>query len=356
MALAPEAQGRKDRNGDQHHRPQVDQRNDQPLHESNEGVPAAAERIGNALGEGHAGRGQGDDLLQIDVYGRVADLLVHVVQLAGVVLQFVLHIGKLALDFQQIRRCLCLIGQFVQAGALGLQRGKSGLYINVAACDVLGVLADIAHAACLANGGQKRAVVVHRHPHGVVGAAVVILFSAVNAGRLHPCLVGLDRCHQGLAGSVKVGGFHRQAGVVDDFLRGLIGGSLGGVGGHQAAVRPACGAVVIVAFLRGGLGGVVTAFVAAGAAAARQQCGGGQRSGDTGDAFFHGWMLLSFVKASPQGGSCQWPRPLTDEGGPCDTKPFAGNSGKLAPHLASDGASATFPQGGRHFVFPFSPI
>ena len=34
---------------DQQHRPQVDQRNDQPLHESNEGVPAAAERIGNAL-------------------------------------------------------------------------------------------------------------------------------------------------------------------------------------------------------------------------------------------------------------------------------------------------------------------
>ena len=49
----------------------------------------------------------------------------------------------------------------------------------------------------------------------------------------------------------------------------------------------------------------------------------------------------------PFGGSSQWPRPLTDEGGPCDTKPFAGNSGKLAPHPASDGASATFPPRGK---------
>ena len=35
--------------------------------------------------------------------------------------------------------------------------------------------------------------------------------------------------------------------------------------------------------------------------------------------------------------------------------PFAGNSGKLAPHPASDGASATFPpQGGEGILyFPF---
>ena len=287
MALAPESQSRNDCNDDQHHWPQVDQRNDQPLHKPNEGVPAAAERIGNALGEGHAGRGQGCDLFQIDVYGRVADLLVHIAQLAGVVLQLVLHIGKLALDFQQIRCCLGLVCQFIQAGALGFQCRQPGFHINVAAGDVLGILADIAHAACLAHGSQKRAVVVHRHPHGVVGAAVVILFSAVNAGGLHPCIVGLDRSHQGFAGGVKVGGFHRQAGVVDDFLRGLIGSGFGGVGGHQAAVYRACGAVIIAAFLRGGLGGVVAAVAAADAAAARQQCGGGQRSGDTGDALFH---------------------------------------------------------------------
>ena len=183
----------------------------------------------------------------------------------------------------------------------------------------------------------------------------MVLLGAVQSCGFQPCAVGLDGGHQGLAGRVKVGGLHRKAGVVDDFLRGLVGGGLGSVLRHKAAVRPACGAVVIVAFLLGGLGGVVTAVFAADAAAARQQCGGAQGSGDTDDAFFH--VDAPFLcKGFPLGGSCQWPRPLTDEGGPCDTKPFAGNSGKLAPHPASDGASATFPQGGRHPVFPFSPI
>ena len=159
----------------------------------------------------------------------------------------------------------------------------------------------------------------------------MILFGAVNAGGLHPCLVGLDRSHQGFAGSVKIGGLHRQAGVIDDFLRGLISRSLGGVGGHQAAVRPACGAVVIVAFLRGGFGGVVTAVFAADAAAARQQCGGGQRSGDTGDAIFH--VDAPFLcKGFPQGGSC--PRSGLMRGQVCLAAFLRLGVGNAAPHPA----------------------
>ena len=49
----------------------------------------------------------------------------------------------------------------------------------------------------------------------------------------------------------------------------------------------------------------------------------------------------------PLGGSCQRPRPLTDEGEPCGNNPFTGNHRKLAPHPASVGASATFPRRGR---------
>ena len=50
----------------------------------------------------------------------------------------------------------------------------------------------------------------------------------------------------------------------------------------------------------------------------------------------------------PRGGSCQWPRPLTDEGKAADSSPLPGNCRKAAPHPASGGASAAFPQGGRH--------
>ena len=39
----------------------------------------------------------------------------------------------------------------------------------------------------------------------------------------------------------------------------------------------------------------------------------------------------------PFGGSCQWPRPLTDEGQVCHSHPFAGSYNKLAPHPALRG-------------------
>ena len=78
----------------------------------------------------------------------------------------------------------------------------------------------------------------------------------------------------------------------------------------SGGVHTARDAVVIgVALLRGGFsGGVVPAVFAADAApAARQQCGGAEGSGDTDDAFFHGWMLLSFVKAPPKGEAVSGP-------------------------------------------------
>ena len=46
----------------------------------------------------------------------------------------------------------------------------------------------------------------------------------------------------------------------------------------------------------------------------------------------------------PFGGSCQWPRPLTDEGQVCHSHPFAGSYNKRAPHPALRGH---LPQGGR---------
>ena len=43
----------------------------------------------------------------------------------------------------------------------------------------------------------------------------------------------------------------------------------------------------------------------------------------------------------PFGGSCQWPRPLTDEGQVCHSHPFAGSYSKLAPHPALRGRLST---------------
>ena len=51
-------------------------------------------------------------------------------------------------------------------------------------------------------------------------------------------------------------------------------------------------------------------------------------------------------KGFPCGGSCQRPRPLTDEGQVCHGNPGTGNRGELAPHPA---LRATFPLRGRHF-------
>ena len=56
----------------------------------------------------------------------------------------------------------------------------------------------------------------------------------------------------------------------------------------------------------------------------------------------------------PSGGSCQWPRPLTDEGGPCDTKPFAGSYNKRAP--SSGPAGPPSPKGEGFFTFTSSPV
>ena len=49
-------------------------------------------------------------------------------------------------------------------------------------------------------------------------------------------------------------------------------------------------------------------------------------------------------KGFPRGGSCQRPRPLTDEGQPCGNDPLTGRHREPAPHPASVGASANFPE------------
>ena len=50
----------------------------------------------------------------------------------------------------------------------------------------------------------------------------------------------------------------------------------------------------------------------------------------------------------PFGGSCQWPRPLTDEGQVCHSHPFAGSYNKRALIRP---CGATFPQGGRLKIY-----
>ena len=62
---------------------------------------------------------------------------------------------------------------------------------------------------------------------------------------------------------------------------------------------------------------------------------------------------FSTVCGFPLGGSCQRPRPLTDEGQPCHYYPFTACRGKLSPHPP---LRATFPLGGRLLgVNPPSP-
>ena len=66
----------------------------------------------------------------------------------------------------------------------------------------------------------------------------------------------------------------------------------------------------------------------------------------------------------PFGGSCQWPRPLTDEGQVCHSHPFAGSYNKRAPHPALRGyrtpsgaarhlprIGGVCPQGGRLKIY-----
>ena len=43
------------------------------------------------------------------------------------------------------------------------------------------------------------------------------------------------------------------------------------------------------------------------------------------------------ARGFPLGGSCQRPRPLTDEGQVCHDNPGTGNRGELAPHPALRG-------------------
>ena len=62
-----------------------------------------------------------------------------------------------------------------------------------------------------------------------------------------------------------------------------------------------------------------------------------------------GYCLRGF----PLGGSCQRPRPLTDEGRPCRYCPQAGCHGTRAPHPA---LRATFPLGGRLCVSKNLPL
>ena len=50
----------------------------------------------------------------------------------------------------------------------------------------------------------------------------------------------------------------------------------------------------------------------------------------------------------PFGGSCQWPRPLTDEGQVCRSHPFAGSYNKRAP--PSGPAGPPFPKGEGFYI------
>ena len=60
----------------------------------------------------------------------------------------------------------------------------------------------------------------------------------------------------------------------------------------------------------------------------------------------------------PFGGSCQWPRPPTDEGQVCHSHPFAGSCNKRAPHPALRGHLPPLGEGSscrKRCVHPLAP-
>ena len=119
----------------------------------------------------------------------------------------------------------------------------------------------------------------------------MVLRVAAQAGVFHPRAAIVHRRQQGVPCGVEIGGFHVDVGVVNDFLRGLVGG-IGQLLGHDAAVgRPGGG--IVGALCAGGFGGVIAAVLTADAAAACQQYSRQQGSGYA-EMFFHGGCSFLF--------------------------------------------------------------
>ena len=121
----------------------------------------------------------------------------------------------------------------------------------------------------------------------------MVLRVAAQAGVFHPRAAIVHRRQQGVPRGVEIGGFHVDVGVVNDFLRGLVGG-IGQLLGHDAAVgRP--GGTVVGGIGAGGFGGIIAAVAvfAADAAAACQQYSRQQGSGYA-EMFFHGGCSFLF--------------------------------------------------------------
>ena len=281
---------------DQQQRPQVDQRQDQPLQEGHKGGPSAGEGVPQTLREGDARGGQGGDFAQRDVHGGVGDLPVQRTQLPGVAFQLILHVGKLALDLQQVGGGLGLGSQFGQPLPLGFQRVDPRLHVDVAGGHVLGALVQAQHAAALSGLLQKRAVVVHRHPHGIVKAAVLILGGTVHLAVFQPGPGVFHRGLQCILGGVEAGGLQFQVGVVDQLLGVLrCGDVLRQQGALGTARSHALGTHHVLGGRRGGGG--------AGGAAPGQQ-GGGQHEGrQTGNLLVHRGLLSQIHGAAQRPGS-----------------------------------------------------
>ena len=241
--------------------------------------------------------GQGGDFLQGDVHGGVGDLIVQRTELPGVAFQFILHIGKLALDLQQVGSGLGLGGQGVQPIPLVFQRGDPRFGVDVAGGHVLGALVQAQHAAALPGLFQKGAVVFGRDPHRAVQPPVPVLGGTVHLAVLQPGAVGVHGRLQRIAGGVEVGGFQAQVGVVDALLGAFRGGS---VPDRQGAPGPALGRFLGIGDVLCGDGGTAGGRLAGSAAAGEQ--GGGQRQGrQAGNTLFHG-RLLSRAGTAPRPG------------------------------------------------------
>ena len=119
----------------------------------------------------------------------------------------------------------------------------------------------------------------------------MVLRVAAQAGVFHPRAAIVHRRQQGVPRGVEIGGFHVDVGVVNDFLRGLVGG-IGQLLGHDAAVGCPGGGIV-GALCAGGFGGVIAAVLTADAAAACQQYSRQQGSGYA-EMFFHGGCSFLF--------------------------------------------------------------
>ena len=211
---------------DQYHRPQVNHHQDKifgPIHKA---APAAGNGFHKLFAKGGGGGGQYPHFLQGNIHGGIAHLVIHQPHLAGVAFQLILHIRKLAFNFQQVGGGFSFVGQGVQPVTLVVQGFQAGFHIYILSGNVLRALVQRGHVPGFPGGGQKAAVVFGGDARGVISIAAAGILAAALVSAFQVAVRGGYGLLQGCAGGIIVGGFHPHAGVIHDlaaaFHRGRI--------------------------------------------------------------------------------------------------------------------------------------